>query len=232
MTNNTGNSVSSTLNLTNLEDNAIEDLSSLSIQYPYSSFIQFLFTSRLKAKNNPDFKDIATKTGLFFPNSPWYEFILDKRTSLVDLSSSKQQSRVHLKVDQSADMKANDLNLAVEPYHTIDYFASQGIKIGQGDDKDELGKKVKSFTAWLKTMKRMQPEADTQVTNHHQFQADLPVSDASGEETILTEAMAEVYLKQGLSSKAIEIYQKLSLQNPDNSHIFADKISAIKENKL
>jgi hypothetical protein len=44
--------------------------------------------------------------------------------------------------------------------------------------------------------------------------------------------MAEVYLKQGLREKAIEVYDKLSLQNPPNSHIFADKISQIKENKI
>jgi len=44
--------------------------------------------------------------------------------------------------------------------------------------------------------------------------------------------MAEVYLKQGLAEKAIEIYQKLSLQNPANSHIFASRISSIKENNI
>jgi hypothetical protein len=54
---------------------------------------------------------------------------------------------------------------------------------------------------------------------------------SSGGGTV-TEAMAEVYLKQGLREKAIEVYDKLSLQNPLNSHIFADKISQIKENKI
>ena len=232
MTSKSGISVSSNLNLTNLEDNTIEDLSRLSIQYPYSSFIQFLYTSKLKAIQHPEYKEIATKTALFFPNSPWYEFILDQRITPVPLTPFNEQSRVHLKVDQSDSLNADDLIIAVEPYHTIDYFASQGIKIGQVDDKDELGKKVKSFTAWLKTMKRLQPETDFSVTNNNESQADLADSEAIGSETILTEAMADVYMKQGLTIKAIEIYQKLSLQNPDNSHIFADKISAIKENKL
>lgn len=230
MTSKSAIDVSTTLNFTNLEDNPIEDLSRLSIQYPYSSFIQFLYTSRLKATQHPDFKDIATKTAIFFPNSAWYEFILDKKTSPAGLSSFKEQSLVSLQIDQSSDFIGKDLVIEVEPYHTVDYFASQGIKIGQGDDKDELGKKVKSFTAWLKTMKRMQPETDTLASHQHESQADIAGYDEA--ETVLTEAMADVYIKQGLASKAIEIYQKLSLQNPDNSHIFANKISAIKENKL
>ena len=230
MTSKSGIGVNSTLNFSNLENTAIEDLARLSIQYPYSSFLQFLYTSRLHAAQDSDFKEIATKTSLFFPNSAWYQFILDKKTSLDNLSSFKHQSLVNLKVDQSGPFTPDGLTIEVEPYHTIDYFASQGIKIGLGDDKDDLGKKVKSFTAWLKTMKRMQPETDTIEANQHESQVDLASLDES--ETVLTEAMADVYLKQGLSLKAIEIYKKLSLQTPDNSHIFADKISAIKENKL
>ncbi len=43
--------------------------------------------------------------------------------------------------------------------------------------------------------------------------------------------MAEIYQKQGLTDKAIEVYHKLSLQNPLNSHIFADRIKALKDKR-
>lgn len=124
------------------------------------------------------------------------------------------------------------LPIPIEPYHTVDYFASQGIKNRLEDPQDELGKKVKTFTAWLKTMKRLQPaaeifeieESDEEIDNGIDLQVPL--------EVIATEAMAEVYLKQGLTQKAIEVYAKLSLQNPANSHIFAAKIIKIKENNI
>ena len=46
--------------------------------------------------------------------------------------------------------------LSFEPYHTVDYFASQGIKLSQEDNtKDKFGKQLKSFTEWLKSMKRL-----------------------------------------------------------------------------
>jgi hypothetical protein len=54
-------------------------------------------------------------------------------------------------------------------------------------------------------------------------------SEASNQSVnVLTEAMAEVLVKQGKSEKAIEMYQKLSLLNPSKSAYFAAKIESIK----
>jgi hypothetical protein len=49
------------------------------------------------------------------------------------------------------------------------------------------------------------------------------------ETSVDTEAMAEVFIQQGKISKAIEIYQKLSLQNPSKSVFFAKKIDSLKK---
>jgi len=125
-----------------------------------------------------------------------------------------------------------DFDFQLTPYHTIDYFASMGIKINMENEKDELSLKVKSFTAWLKTMKRLQPGPETVTVKDIQSILNTQNDKENQPEAILTEAMAEVYLKQGLREKAIDVYDKLSLQNPLNSHKFADKISQIKENKI
>lgn len=125
-----------------------------------------------------------------------------------------------------------DFEFQLTPYHTIDYFASLGIKINMENEKDELSLKVKSFTAWLKTMKRLQPSPETVTVKDIQSILNTQNDKENQPEAILTEAMAEVYLKQGLREKAIDVYNKLSLQNPLNSHKFADKISQIKENKI
>ena len=46
---------------------------------------------------------------------------------------------------------------------------------------------------------------------------------------VITEAMAEVWEKQGNPEKAIEIYQKLSLLEPSKSAYFATRISDLKK---
>lgn len=119
--------------------------------------------------------------------------------------------------------------LSFEPLHTIDYFASQGIKINEDDlPDDKLGKQMRSFTDWLKSMKKLHPgklpeqnEIIEQLTQHSAEQSN---TDAK----ILTEAMAEVLIKQSKLEKAVEMYEKLSLMNPSKSAYFAAKIESIK----
>jgi hypothetical protein len=115
-----------------------------------------------------------------------------------------------------------------ESYHTIDYFASQGIKLLQEELKDKLGKQLKSFTDWLRSMKRVGPVESTsldEITN----QSIQRIAEHSVEEKeVLTEAMAEVWAKQGNADKAIRVYEKLSLLNPAKSPYFAGRIEQLK----
>jgi len=117
-----------------------------------------------------------------------------------------------------------------EPYHTIDYFASQGIKLKLEDlANDKFGRQLKSFTDWLRSMKRIGPvKADDlpeNTANDAVIQKDAEESVETSE--VETEAMAEVWIKQGKTARAIAIYQKLSLLNPSKSHYFAAKIEQL-----
>ena len=124
--------------------------------------------------------------------------------------------------------------LAFEPYHTIDYFASQGIKLKQEDlEKDKFGKQLRSFTEWLRSMKKIPGSQTPQGTENEPRDSDSirRKADESNEgKDIETETMAEVWAKQGNIRKAIDIYNKLSLSNPDKSHYFAAKIEQLKSN--
>lgn len=123
--------------------------------------------------------------------------------------------------------------IGFDPYHTIDYFASQGIKLKLEElAKDKLGQQLKSFTEWLRSMKRIGPAgingASAQLDETAQ-QVIQNIADTSIEgKDIVTEAMAEVWVKQGNYRKAIAIYEKLSLQNPVKSPYFADRIQQLK----
>jgi hypothetical protein len=170
-------------------------------------------------------------------------------------SESEISDSVKAEVDQPADENANttveekqdetemlnlhlpnlkeeskETKLTFEPYHTVDYFASQGVKfVPEEKPADRFGQQLKSFTEWLKTMKRL-PETEmmkmpeTPAEEKVQQLADHSISEGE----VVTETMAEVWLKQGNKEKAIETYNKLSLLNPAKSHYFAAKIEQLK----
>ena len=174
----------------------------------------------------------AVKTDVSIIKVPHFSELNDEIPHIADENVKIGLENISFPQLQVSDtISYSDELIPIEPYHTVDYFASQGIKLSQSFDKDELGSKVKSFTAWLRTMKKLQPEdqgnKDKEISGYL-----LHKAEQSSKVEVITEAMAEVYLKQGLKDKAIEVYNKLSLQNPANTHIFAAKISLIKENIL
>ena len=120
--------------------------------------------------------------------------------------------------------------LTFEPYHTIDYFASQGIRPRlEEKPKDQFSRQLKSFTEWLKVMKKLpvtEIAAAISVADEKKVEkmAELSINDRE----VVTEAMAEVWEKQGNAEKAGEIYEKLSLLNPGKSSYFAAKIEQLK----
>jgi tetratricopeptide (TPR) repeat protein len=64
--------------------------------------------------------------------------------------------------------------------------------------------------------------------------SDLPVEDISKpfvekDEGFVTETLAKIYISQGYYSKAIDIYEKLSLKFPEKSSYFASQIEKVKE---
>ena len=93
---------------------------------------------------------------------------------------------------------------------------------------DKLGKQLKSFTEWLKTMKKVHVgnEAENAVKTDATVQ--ILAENSNTETEVLTESMAEVFARQGKMAKASEVYQKLSLLNPAKSTYFAAKLENLK----
>lgn len=136
-----------------------------------------------------------------------------------------------IKMDLAASIKnaENDTALAFEPMHLVDYFASQGIKLSEEvQPADKLGKQLKSFTEWLKTMKKVHVPDAAAPGGSSEVAIQVLAEKSNTENEVITEAMAEVFAQQGKAAKAIELYQKLSLLNPLKSAYFAAKIQNLK----
>ena len=113
----------------------------------------------------------------------------------------------------------------------MDYFASQGIKLREEEKTNtRLGQQLRSFTDWLKTMKKLPAtEIAKAVEPGSESKVEQLAEHSLENREVYTEAMAEVWEKQGNAAKAIEIYRKLSLLEPSKSPYFAAKIEELKK---
>ncbi len=114
--------------------------------------------------------------------------------------------------------------------HTIDYFASQGIKIDLTKlPQDKLTVQMRRFTDWLKQIKKTDPNPQDLGTDPELEKAIQNIAKTSIEaKEIVTETMADVFIKQGKVNKAIQLYIKLSFLDPSKSTYFANKIQQLK----
>jgi hypothetical protein len=58
---------------------------------------------------------------------------------------------------------------------------------------------------------------------------DLSETGAEEKGSFITETLAKIYINQGYYSRAINIYEKLSLQYPEKSAYFAGRIEKIND---
>ena len=124
---------------------------------------------------------------------------------------------------------STEIPVSIMPYHRVDYFDSQGIKLEEEKITDRLGNQLKRFTEWLKQMKRINPNAiDLGNDEAGETEVQHIAEDSNKTKEIITETMAEVLVKQGKPEQAIQIYEKLSFNNPSKSVYFAAKIEELK----
>ena len=167
------------------------------------------------------------------PNNSWVS-IANEQEELEKASDNKISSLLstHLSdFKKPVDPKAKlDIEGDNELLFTVDYFASQGIIIDLNQvTQDKLTIHLLKFTDWLKQMKQGELNPKDLLANRKMEQIvvmNAQISNEKGE--IITEAMAEVLIKQGQIGHAILLYQKLSFLNPEKSSYFASKIEQLK----
>lgn len=154
-----------------------------------------------------------------------------EKTIAAEKEEAPEESTTPEKALQQMTISPAPEGLTFEPYHTIDYFASQGIKMGAEEKStDKFGKQVRSFTDWLKVMKKLPvSEMGRNVDAGAERKVENLAEHSVDEANVVTEAMAEVWLKQGNKQKAIETYNKLSLLNPSKKAYFAAQIEHLKQ---
>src|SRR5437773_1415719 len=122
----------SVLKKDSLDDCSIEELQKLAAEYPYFTPAQFLLVQKLRETNQALYREEVQKLSLHFQNPLWLKHILEqeKTEMLTEEKPIEEEGNIpekEIQIDQPVEKQESD-SLTFEPFHTVDYFASQGIK--------------------------------------------------------------------------------------------------------
>ena len=96
-------------------------------------------------------------------------------------------------------------------------------------EKEERDDQKALKTMWQKEKLAAALEEENEEIPENVFE--MAVNSITKEEGLVSEALADVYEKQGKHEKAIDMYRKLSLRNPQKNAYFARKIENILKEK-
>jgi hypothetical protein len=223
-----------------LSELTVGELEAFIASYPYVAAARFLLAKKEYDAYPSAVHDDVVTAGLYFHNPLWFEWQLRRdlrqveETNAMFSAETEKAATPGAEAEPAAKAKEAEPLFEFQSYHTIDYFASQGIRLQQADlTKDKLGQQLKSFTEWLKSMKKLPaPEGENVQTPDENTRQEVVKQNAANsieEKEVVTEAMAEVWAKQGNREKAIDTYNKLGLLNPSKSAYFGSKIAQLKQ---
>jgi len=129
-----------------------------------------------------------------------------------------------LKYDQDKDDEDKSLMVMMSFSEWLLHFKNSSQK-----QKEELKDRKALRTMWQKEKLAAAMEEENEEIPENVFE--MAVNSISSEDGLVSETLADIYIKQGKYDKAVEVYRKLSLRNPQKNVYFARKIDEILKDK-
>jgi tetratricopeptide (TPR) repeat protein len=153
---------------------------------------------------------------------------LDATILMIDEESGDEGEKITymdpgFSVPEKGDLLELDLNESV----SSEIHGEENVSVSPDHEGKPSVKELQSalIDKFIDANPRIEPSRE---------KSDIPVEDISKPfaetgEGLVTETLARIYIRQGYYSKAINIYEKLSLKFPEKSSYFASQIEKVKE---
>ena len=237
-----------------LDTNSLKEIKTVCDEYPYFQTAHILLIKNLRKLRKSDYFENLKKNIVFISNKEvLYQHInsidnlLTNETDLKKEVKKENGVKEKIVVDKK-EIQTDDI-IIVDDKHISekkgrkvekDYFKVEDdyfeldLSLNEqsessSDIKEPITDKNSLIEEFINTQPRIIPK-DEPVGES----VDISKESVIENEDYLTETLAKVYIKQGYYSKAMFIYEKLSLKYPEKSIYFAAQIENVKKlsNKL
>ena len=219
-----------------LEAVSVDQLETLVQENTFNPSLHLLLAKKYEAVQSPLYAIQIQKAASYFPSAlQLHQWLMDQEASinpapvdekLTTLISEQLSQFKEPVVEQQLEFEKE------QPQMVKDYFAAQGIELDLSKlPQDKFTTQLRSFTAWLKVLKHQtENEPNLAEMGEEQEKMIAIIAEKANNATdVVTEAMAEIWEKQGHKRKAIDIYSKLSFIFPEKSVYFASRIEQLKQ---
>jgi hypothetical protein len=186
-----------------LNKKSISELMEITAAYPFCQTSQILLCLNLLKNKNTDFEKQLSVAAACSPSRKILKTIIDS------FSGTHNQK------------KGNKLSISEE---IPNVFHQEEIKEHTQKAKSKTIKDEKEIIIDKFLLEK--PKISTPLPDK-EFSAEIEKNSLLENEDIVSETLAMVYEKQGYYKKAIKIYTKLSLDNPEKSSYFASQIQKL-----
>ena len=234
-----------------INDLELEAIYNLSVRYPYSSFCHFFLYSVLKKQNRTGVENVLKKTAIRF-----HDRSLLKKLSENSMVKQNTKERIEVTNIDEIENKEQEKVLNENVYSNIinDNIVQEITETKDQDQKEKEVEKLpemaklnqlpKPFEDWLfkhplkktkreitvdEILKSLENRKNQQNKTSFFSAPDAAKKSLETNDDLVTETLAEIHIQQGNYPKAIEIYQKLILLNPEKKLLFASRIEFIKQ---
>ena len=234
-----------------VNDRDLEALYNLTVEYPYSSFCYFLLYAILKKQNRTGVENVLKKTAIRFHDRNLLKKLSEnyftneitevkKTVTNIDEAKNEEQERV---LNENVYANIINDNIIQEVIEIKDQVQEEN-EVKKLPETVKLNPHPKPFEEWLfkhpvkKTKREISVDEILNSLENRKNRPDktsffsAPEAAKKSLETntdLVTETLAEIHVQQGNYPKAIEIYQKLILLNPEKKLLFASRIEFIKQ---
>ena len=228
-----------------MDRDTLYELRSLLALYPYYQTARLLMLQNLYLLHDPTFNDELRRAAIYITDRKViFKMIEEGHYQIKSIKTEKnkkkraeQDSRTLSLIDDFLDsLPKEDANGEIKPKRkptpadaAVDYVAYLLENETEEEVKEAPQLKGQSLIDTFIEQDNGKITLNENPTLKPELEPDTPEEQKEGEQGYFTETLARIYIKQGNYSKALEIIQQISLQNPKKNAYFADQIRFLKK---